>query len=280
MSADYDVEVAMTILLSAADAPPPVPADANASTRASDTVNGSTHSTNKAGASAHKKTPAKQTPSKPAAAASKSKSEAKKATQKETPKQAVKKGLVTPAADSRSNSVPGSRDASPTRTVQQSVPLADMRAPPVSVVKDSAAMDAAIAEDDEGKEYVPTVPTATTTGSVDQIQTAGSRKESLSMVVVGHVDAGKSTLMGQLIVKIRAYSAHKMQQYEKRAREEHKQSFYLAWLMDTSSTERSRGVTIEVAQKFIETQHKAITLLDAPGHRHVRNVIQPSSRTQ
>eukprot|EP00611_Tribonema_gayanum_P020562 TRINITY_DN3768_c0_g2_i3.p1 TRINITY_DN3768_c0_g2~~TRINITY_DN3768_c0_g2_i3.p1 ORF type:complete len:507 (+),score=147.21 TRINITY_DN3768_c0_g2_i3:22-1521(+) len=120
--------------------------------------------------------------------------------------------------------------------------------------RDSAAMDAAIAEDDEGKE------------EVEETEPAGA-KQRLSMVVVGHVDAGKSTLMGQVLVKMGHVSQRVLHKHEREAREQGKASFYLAWIMDEDEEERAHGVTIDVAQKHIVTETKLITLLDAPGHR-------------
>ncbi|CAN0361140.1 unnamed protein product, partial [Discosporangium mesarthrocarpum] len=93
------------------------------------------------------------------------------------------------------------------------------------------------------------------------------KKERLSMVVVGHVDAGKSTLMGQVLVKLGHVNQRTLHKQEKEAREAGKASFFLAWVMDEDQEERQHGVTIEVAQKHVETETKRITLLDAPGHR-------------
>ncbi|CAM9140936.1 unnamed protein product [Pylaiella littoralis] len=92
-------------------------------------------------------------------------------------------------------------------------------------------------------------------------------KERLAMVVIGHVDAGKSTLMGQVLVQVGQVSQRALHKQEKEAREAGKASFFLAWVMDEDQEERAHGVTIEVAQKYIETETKLVTLLDAPGHR-------------
>ncbi|CAM9718629.1 unnamed protein product [Ectocarpus sp. 12 AP-2014] len=99
----------------------------------------------------------------------------------------------------------------------------------------------------------------------DDAQTGG--KERLAMVVIGHVDAGKSTLMGQVLVQMGQVTQRVLHKQEKEAREAGKASFFLAWVMDEDQEERAHGVTIEVAQKHIETETKLVTLLDAPGHR-------------
>lgn len=74
-------------------------------------------------------------------------------------------------------------------------------------------------------------------------------KQLLSMVVVGHVDAGKSTLMGQLLVSSGVVHAKEARKYQKEATSMGKSSFYLAWVMDEGEDERRHGVTIEVAEK-------------------------------
>ncbi|CAN0226470.1 unnamed protein product, partial [Ectocarpus fasciculatus] len=99
----------------------------------------------------------------------------------------------------------------------------------------------------------------------DDAQAGG--KERLAMVVIGHVDAGKSTLMGQVLVQMGQVTQRALHKQEKEAREAGKASFFLAWVMDEDQEERAHGVTIEVAQKHIETETKLVTLLDAPGHR-------------
>lgn len=91
-------------------------------------------------------------------------------------------------------------------------------------------------------------------------------KPRITMVVIGHVDAGKSTLMGQVLVATGLVSSREVRKYEREAREMGKASFYLAWLMDEDGEERVHGVTMEVGQKVIELPHRVLTLLDAPGH--------------
>jgi translation elongation factor EF-1alpha len=93
-----------------------------------------------------------------------------------------------------------------------------------------------------------------------------TKREAVAMVVVGHVDAGKSTLMGQLLVLSGAVNNRTVHKYRKEATELGKSSFFLAWVMDEDPSERSRGVTIDVASKVLNTASKVVTVLDAPGH--------------
>eukprot|EP00055_Hartaetosiga_balthica_P016652 m.106055 g.106055 ORF g.106055 m.106055 type:complete len:622 (-) comp9145_c0_seq3:27-1892(-) len=88
-----------------------------------------------------------------------------------------------------------------------------------------------------------------------------------SIVVIGHVDAGKSTVIGHLLYsqgvvdeRTHAKNLHESQKIGK-------QSFAFAWMMDEHSSERERGVTIDIAQKHLRTNTKDITILDAPGHK-------------
>ena len=96
---------------------------------------------------------------------------------------------------------------------------------------------------------------------------SGAKKDLLNLVVVGHVDSGKSTLMGHLLVQLGQVSSKMMHKYENESRKLGKQSFAFAWVLDETSEERSRGITMDVGQNFFETQNKSVRLLDAPGHR-------------
>lgn len=86
------------------------------------------------------------------------------------------------------------------------------------------------------------------------------------MVVIGHVDAGKSTLMGHLLHLLGTVDDRAMHKYKSTSEREGKGSFAFAWVMDASEEERKRGVTIDVGQAHFETSTKSVTLLDAPGH--------------
>uniref|UniRef100_M4BD98 Tr-type G domain-containing protein n=1 Tax=Hyaloperonospora arabidopsidis (strain Emoy2) TaxID=559515 RepID=M4BD98_HYAAE len=92
-------------------------------------------------------------------------------------------------------------------------------------------------------------------------------KTKISMVVIGHVDAGKSTITGHLLYKLGYVSKRLMHKYEKESRDAGKSSFAYAWVMDADEQERSRGVTMDVGTSYFETATKHVTLLDAPGHR-------------
>merc|ERR1712088_13395 len=96
---------------------------------------------------------------------------------------------------------------------------------------------------------------------------AGSTKDLINLVVVGHVDSGKSTLVGHLLVDLGQVNSKVMHKYEQESRKLGKQSFAYAWVLDETSEERNRGITMDVGQNYFETKNKSVRLLDAPGHR-------------
>lgn len=94
----------------------------------------------------------------------------------------------------------------------------------------------------------------------------GSKKD-ISVVVVGHVDAGKSTLMGRVLHDVGSLSDREHSNHERASAKLGKSSFAYAWALDASEEERERGVTISTAHATFSLPHRNYTVLDAPGHR-------------
>jgi translation elongation factor EF-1alpha len=94
-----------------------------------------------------------------------------------------------------------------------------------------------------------------------------SARPSLSIAVIGHVDAGKSTLLGRLLCDLGVVSARERQRLAVAAKEAGRASFALAWVLDDGVTERARGVTVDVAEALITLPNADALFLDAPGHR-------------
>lgn len=96
---------------------------------------------------------------------------------------------------------------------------------------------------------------------------AEGNKKEISVVVVGHVDAGKSTLMGRVLHEVGMLSDREHNSNERASAKLGKGSFAYAWALDASEEERERGVTISTAHAHFTLPNRAYTVLDAPGHR-------------
>ncbi|KAF2439342.1 hypothetical protein P171DRAFT_436039 [Karstenula rhodostoma CBS 690.94] len=101
---------------------------------------------------------------------------------------------------------------------------------------------------------------------VDEYRNCALKRVS-NFVVIGHVDHGKSTLMGRLLYDLKVVDERSVDKLRQEAETIGKSSFALAWLMDQTPEERSRGVTVDIATVPFETEQTSFTILDAPGHR-------------
>jgi peptide chain release factor subunit 3 len=99
-------------------------------------------------------------------------------------------------------------------------------------------------------------------------------RQPASLVFIGHVDSGKSTISGQLMYLMGIVDQRTIQKYKEEAKEKGRDSWWLAYVMDINEEEKAKGKTVEVGRATFDTDKKRLTVFDAPGHKnYVPNMI-------
>ena len=100
-------------------------------------------------------------------------------------------------------------------------------------------------------------------------------RKPISLVFVGHVDSGKSTISGSLLYNLGKIDDRTIEKYKREAKIKNRESWFMAYIMDVNDDEREKGKTVEIGKASFETKCKRVTLLDAPGHSgYIPNLLQ------
>ena len=108
----------------------------------------------------------------------------------------------------------------------------------------------------------------------EEIIEVDETRQPASLVFIGHVDAGKSTISGNLMFAMGVVDQRTIDKYKSEAKEKNRESWWLAYVMDVNEEEKAKGKTVEMGRANFDTKMKRMTIFDAPGHKnYVPNMI-------
>ena len=110
--------------------------------------------------------------------------------------------------------------------------------------------------------------------SKEQLVDVDETRQPCSLVFIGHVDAGKSTISGNLMLAMGVIDKRTVDKYKEEAKSKNRESWWLAYVMDENEEEKAKGKTVEIGRANFDTPKKRWTIFDAPGHKnYVPNMI-------
>ncbi|MCO5585376.1 hypothetical protein L7F22_039309 [Adiantum nelumboides] len=183
---------------------------------------------------------------------------------------AIKKEATT--GSQKSSSPPGSRSESPTPAAGSASGAAkDGKAAGAGqAAKKAAKVDQKVEKSETNAEKIlQEASKATDEETMRDLfgDKVDDMKSHLNIVFVGHVDAGKSTMGGQLLHLTGMVDKRTLEKYEREAKDAGRETWYLSWALDSTPQEREKGKTVEVGRAYFETGKRRYTILDAPGHK-------------
>jgi peptide chain release factor subunit 3 len=110
--------------------------------------------------------------------------------------------------------------------------------------------------------------------SMEQSVPVDETRQPSSLVFIGHVDAGKSTISGGIMLAMGVIDKRTVDKYKEEAKSKNRESWWLAYVMDENEEEKAKGKTVEIGRANFDTPKKRWTIFDAPGHKnYVPNMI-------
>jgi len=108
----------------------------------------------------------------------------------------------------------------------------------------------------------------------NEMKEVDETRQACSLVFIGHVDAGKSTISGNLMYSMGVVDKRTIEKYKEEAKSKNRESWWLAYVMDENEEEKAKGKTVEIGRANFDTDKKRWTIFDAPGHKnYVPNMI-------